>query len=233
MSASAADSRLAAHRPRAAAHPVDRPDTEMAAITTPGAVAHRRDTPPRQARVRPRFAQPRRHTSASSGAEPPLATWPLGWRRRCGPATLAPACGHRQPCPDRDRIAKARSWFQCGYADPRRSRGDIPRRCRWRRAAEAVPPRTPPAVDRVGGGVASSVMADRAASGHPVAPQQAMHSSGRQPVCGGSGQVGSIAEFGQSAGRSGDRAARQRFLSRTPIPLCWVSQRDHSVSYLR
>lgn len=39
-----------------------------------------------------------------------------------------------------------------------------------------------------------------------AAPQQAMHlQRGRQPVCGGPGQVGSIAEFGQSAGRFRDR----------------------------
>ncbi len=119
----------------------------------------------------------------------------------------ARARGHRQPCPDRDRIAKARSWFQCGHADPRRSlaaiylhafAGGVAQLRQYRRARhqqwivdmgrEFGDGRTEPPV---------AILA---------APQQAMHlQRGRQPVCGGPGQVGSIAEFGQSAGRFRDR----------------------------
>lgn len=176
MSASAADSRSAAHR-TPGRRPIRSigPDTEMAAITTP---------------------RPSR-TGADTLATPGSRSATLCARAR----------GHRQPCPDRDRIAKARSWFQCGHADPRRSlaaiylhafAGGVAQLRQYRRARhqqwivdmgrEFGDGRTEPPV---------AILA---------APQQAMHlQRGRQPVCGGPGQVGSIAEFGQSAGRFRDR----------------------------
>lgn len=211
MSASAADSRSAAHR-TPGRRPIRSigPDTEMAAITTPRPSRTGADTlatpGSRSATLRP--AAPA-HLGQRSGAEHRL--WQYG--RLGGGVGVgqqhfgARARGHRQPCPDRDRIAKARSWFQCGHADPRRSlaaiylhafAGGVAQLRQYRRARhqqwivdmgrEFGDGRTEPPV---------AILA---------APQQAMHlQRGRQPVCGGPGQVGSIAEFGQSAGRFRDR----------------------------
>lgn len=182
----------------------------MAAITTPRPSRTGADTLATPgSRSATLCAQPRRHTSASARALNTAfgntAAWVAAsvWASNAG----ARARGHRQPCPDRDRIAKARSWFQCGHADPRRSlaaiylhafAGGVAQLRQYRRARhqqwivdmgrEFGDGRTEPPV---------AILA---------APQQAMHlQRGRQPVCGGPGQVGSIAEFGQSAGRFRDR----------------------------
>ncbi len=124
----------------------------MAAITTPRAVAHRKPTSPSchaRAQVRPRFAPSRAGTLGQrSGAEHRLIRPSL--RRRCGPATLGARACHRQPCPTGTVSRRPAA----GSNAPRRPAtfpfAAIPARCRWRRAAGAVPPRTPPAVDHMG-----------------------------------------------------------------------------------
>lgn len=203
----------------------------MAAITTPRPSRTGADTLATPgSRSATLCAQPRRHTSASARAlNTALAIRPLGWRRRCGPATLW------RPSP--------------------RSSATVPRPGPYREGPQLVPmrPRRPATflaaiyLHAFAGGVAQLRQYRRARHQQwivdmgrefgdgrtepPVAilaaPQQAMHlQRGRQPVCGGPGQVGSIAEFGQSAGDSATACSTPTALSRTPIPLCCLTKRS-------
>ncbi len=215
------DSRSAAHR-TPGRRPIRSigPTPRWRRSRRPGRCSTESDTLPRQARVRPHALRPAAPAHSASGAEHRL--WQYGrlggGRRRCGPATLffkPRARGHRQPCPDRDRIAKARSWFHVATQTATFPRGDIYLHVRRWRVAQLRQYRRARHQQWIADMGREFAMADRAASGHPWPRPSRRCNAAASRYAVALGQVGSDRRVRPViAGRSCDRVRYRQRLCR-------------------